>query len=78
MFQTKVVERKKEREREVYLGTLIIILLYFPITHTVIDSLYSLLDVRSQAEMVTVTDVLEEFGLCKKESIGDHNNNNAY
>ena len=66
MFQTKVVEGERERGgweggREVCLGTPIIILLYFPTNHTVIDSLYSLLDVRSQAEMVTVTDVLKEF-----------------
>ena len=75
MFKTKVVEREGEKERdrerererkEVYLRTLIIILLYFPRNHTVIDSLYSLLDVRPQAEMVKVTDVLEEFGLCRR------------
>jgi hypothetical protein len=74
MFQTKVVERVREREREVYLGTPIIILFYFPINYTVIDSLYSLLDVRTQAEMVTVTDVLEEFGYCKKEFIRNLHN----
>jgi len=39
-----------------------------------IDLLHSLLDVRSQAEMVTVTDVLEEFGLCKKEFIRNLHN----